>query len=326
MSGNSTSGAIGEHKVNLHSTFTMCISIILIIVNIIPIWIIISTRKIRRIMSNKFLLNLLLSHFTVGVMYLIPIVIPLLQNERLIIFSVNSGSEIIALFAMIVLTIDRFVCIMYPFIYNNIPKWLSYFIMLLCWLLGAIYLIIGVTLSVYNKMNVQIVFLVIASILLILLLVSNSLIFRETRRHIKVISASITPDVEFSNTIVHSNDHISASSNDKAVVIYTENNELNKQSSKDLKKRFIQKKEIRAAYICILMVISYVIFWAPFFVISFVDNLYTGLNLERTIYLTIMNSIADPVIYITFNREVRSIITKRITIMFLKTKTMLPCI
>ena len=316
---NSTNSATLKNQINLQSDFVACISVILIIVNIIPICIIMFTRKIRRIMSNKFLLNLLLSHLSVGVVYLVPIIIPLLQTERHILVCLDTASEIIAMLAMIVFTIDRFLCIIYPFQYDNLPKRLSYFMMYLCWLLGAIYVTIGVISSVYNRRNIWIIVSVVGSIAVILLLVSNILIFRETRRHIKVISASAVLGTELTNTVA------SAINNGQVEVTNTQQNEFNKTSSKELKKRFTQKKEIRAAYICILMVISYILFWLPLLVTGLVGNLYRIKAMERIIHLTIMNSIADPVIYISFNREVKSIITKRIKIIFQKSKTILSC-
>ena len=87
-------------------------------------------------------------------------------------------------------------------------------------------------------------------------------------------------------------------------------------TTRELRKRFIQKKEIPVAYICIFMSTSYFIFWIPFYVVSCFGDLRTKSNIKITIYVGMINSIADPVIYIFFHIEVRSSIIKGLTQMF----------
>ena len=258
-------------------------------------------------MSNKCLLNLLLSHIVTALMYITVITIELFPNEQINFPNINGSATMIIWFALIVLAIDKLVCIKYPFHYQNLPKWLSYLMMSLCWVIGTIYLIIGKTFSSVNSIKtLEITYAVIGAVVAIVLLVSNTLIYKETQRHIKEISVSITSNIEVINTTVLSNNNIQRTG---ALTIDSNN-------TTELRKRFIQKKEIRAAYICISMATSYIILWIPFLVVTFVHEFRTKTNLEITFYIGTINSIADPVIYISFNRIVRSNINKRLTRMF----------
>ena len=218
----------------------------------------------------------------------------------------NGSTEIITILATLTLAIDRFVCIKYPFHYQNLPNYLRYIVMFLCWLLGTIYCIIGIVFSSIDSFkNAQILYSVFGSIVLIVLFVSNTLIFKETQRHIKAIAASITYNIERDDATVPCINSIEST----VIETYTSN------STANIRKQFIRKKEIRAAYICIYMTTSCIVFWAPFYIFSFVNN-YTNENLVPTIYLVIMNSIVDPIIYILFHGEVRSFIIKRLNRIF----------
>ena len=298
-----TNSSITE-VIKLNFTITICISVIIVIVNAVPIWIIISTRTIRRNMSDKFLLNLLLSHFAVGVMYVVYIIIQLFQIKMPNIL--GSFSMIIS-FALTVLAIDKLWCIKYPFYYHNLPKWVRYVMMFLCWMLGTLHLVLGIMFPAVNSLrNTQITFFVIGSVESILIFVSNALIFKETRRHIKAISSSMTSNINTPNTSVVTN----------ISTIHIGHLAYDSSNTAELRKQFIQNKEIRAAYVCILMATAYVIFWIPFNVVYFFSELRSETNLSYTIYVAMTNSIADPVIYISFNRKVRTSIIKRLKQMF----------
>ena len=289
---NSTSSSVKD-EIILNFNIAMCISVLIVIVNVIPIWIIISTTTIRRNMSNKYLLNLLLSHFVVGLLFIVVLILRLLQNKTIQTTNVNGSASLIISFSLIALTVDKFLFIKCPFLHTNLPKWLGYLMMSLCWMIGTIHFIIGeIFLSVSDIKNKRLKFLVIGCVVLLVLLVGNALIFKETRRHIKAISVSITSSIQSTNIPVVPNNNI------ENIVAYELNN------TTDVRKRFIQKKEIRAAYICIYMATSYVIFWIPFIVDIFVSDLNTENNLTYTIYIGMINSIADPAIYISFNRRI----------------------
>ena len=92
-----------------------------------------------------------------------------------------------------------------------------------------------------------------------MLFVSNALIFKETQRHIKAISASIAYNIERNDTTIRSNNSI------ESTVAHT----CTSNSTANLRKQFIRKKEIRGAYICIYMTTSCIVFWAPFYIGSF---------------------------------------------------------
>ena len=300
MSYNNSTG----FSIELNSSFTMSISVTIVITNAIPSWIIISISKIRQNMSNKFLLNLLLSHLFTGLSYVSVFTIQLFENQNIELHEIQASSKMVTEFAMITLTIDRFLCIMYPFQYEKLPQWICYLMMFSCWLLGTIHFIIVSSFSFDSFKRVKITFLVIASIVVMALFISNTLIFKETLRQIKAISVSITHKFEPTNASSISSNNTKDSMSQVV--------DSNRKTNAELRKQFIKVKEIRAAYICILMATSFVIFWFPFLVVSFVDGEMSQ-YLEPTIYLAIMNAIADPVIYTFLNREVRSNLVSRLT-------------
>ena len=177
-----------------------------------------------------------------------------------------------------------------------------------CWMLGTLYLVLGIIFpTVYNIRNTKIIYFFIGAVESMILFVSNILIFKETRRHIKAISSSMTSNIDTTNTSVVTK---------RNTIRIIGNLAYDSSNTAELRKQFIQKKEIRAAYVCILMATSYYIFWIPFNVVYFTGELRTETNLSYTIYVAMTNSIADPVIYISFNRKVRSGIIKRLTQMF----------
>ena len=158
----------------------------------------------------------------------------------------NMGSSVLLIisFSLTALAIDRLGCIKYPFHYQNLPKWLSYVVIFLCWMLGTIHFLLRKIFPQVNSLkSTQISYVVIVSVLTIILCVSNTLIFKETQRHIKAISSSMISYIEINNTSVATNKNIITI----APLTY------DSTSTAKLRKRFIQKKEIRAAYICIFM-------------------------------------------------------------------------
>ena len=173
---NSSSPFYGTDTLKLDPTITTSISVTIVIVNAIAVCIISCNREIRKVMSNKFLLILLMSHFMVGVMYLFTMTLQFVQAKSTVVHLIYAATEIIAT-SMIALTIDRCLFIKYPFQYQNLPKWLSYLLMFFCWLVGIIIFICGTVSSVYIMTIVRVIFVVIGTIAVIVLLVSNTMIF-----------------------------------------------------------------------------------------------------------------------------------------------------
>ena len=317
---NSSSPFYGTDTLKLDPAITISISVTIVIVNAIPICIISCIREIRKVMSNKFLLNLLMSHFVVGVLYLFTITLQFMQARRTIVHIIHAAAEIIATSSMIALTIDRCLCIKYPFQYQNFPKWISYLLMFFCWLIGIIIFICGAVSSVYIMMiyNVRVMYAITGTIAVVVLLVSNTLIFIETRRHIKAISAvSVAHRIESTKTTAPAIDFIACVNPDNVedAVNSIQTNDLYTKSSRELKKRFIQKKEIRAAHICILMATSYIFLWVPYFVASYVGT-NTMSYLAFSIYIGMINSVADPLIYVRFNKKVKTVVVNQVAIVF----------
>ena len=292
-----------EFSIELNSSFMMSISVTIVITNAIPSWIIISISKIRQNLSNKFLLNLLLSHLFTGLSYVLVTTIHLFKNQKFELQEIHASAEMVTEFAMITLTTDRFLCIRYSFQYEQLPQWLCYLMMFSCWFLGTIHFIISSSSSAFDGFEmVKITFLVISSIAVMALFINNTLIFKETLRQIKEISVSITHKFEPTNA---SSISVNDTKDNISQVV-----DSNRKANAEFRKQFIKVKEIRAAYICVLMATSFIIFWVPLLVVSFVEG-YMSQYLVPTIYLVIMNAIVDPVIYTIFNRNVRSNLIRR---------------
>ena len=167
-------------------------------------------------------------------------------------------------------------------------------------------------------MIVNVIFVVTGTIAVVVLLVSNTMIFIETRRHIKEISAvSVAHRIESTKTTAPSIDFIACVKHNDAedVVNGIQTNNLYTKSYRVIKKRFIQKKEVRAAHICILMATSYIFLWVPYFVASYVCA-NTMQNLVFFIYTYMLNSVADPLIYVRFNKKVKTVVVNQIAIVF----------
>ena len=88
----------------------LCISTIIIVVNVTLILVILLNKKLRRKRSNKLLLNLLLSHLIVGLTYLIYHIVRISFIRTL-----SFTAVVTAIFTMVMLTMDRYLCIRYPF-------------------------------------------------------------------------------------------------------------------------------------------------------------------------------------------------------------------
>ena len=168
---------------------------------------------------------------------------------------------------------------------------MHYLLLLSPWLSG-----IG-TLAFWSLMvgyTVNIAFLVIHTAAIISLPACNVLIFKETRKHIVAIS----------NSMVYNSNGATSGKQE-------ENVKATSIPSRQQKKEFIHKKELQAVYVCILMVATYVIFWLPFIVITVTQGYVKNRSLVLYIVcLAMLNGIADPVIYIGLNRELRSMILK----------------
>ena len=92
-----------------------------------------------------------------------------------------------SVFTMVMLTIDRFTCIKYPFYYEQQPMWLVHVLLSLPWFLGLAF----ITLIVWVPELVDMYFLITHVVAIVSLSTFNALVFKEARKHIKAISAYI---------------------------------------------------------------------------------------------------------------------------------------
>ena len=296
---------------NIKFAVTLSFSSVIVLVNTVSILITLSKDEIRRKRSNKLFLSLLSSHLMLGLVLIIRSMILWFSNKNdkhSRIF--RNAAATISLCATISLAIDRFICITYPFRYSNLSKWFTNIIISVCWIVGIMYVIVNMIVTNYNALVRP--FRVLNVIAIITLPVCNALIFKESRKHIKHISASMVfradtnASKDYSMEASNSKEKNTSIDEDKSI------GRNEKASSEDLKKVIILKKEMRAAFICILLMTSYIVCWLPITVRLFITTKKDSYVTTFTEYLAMLNSIADPVIYVSLNSELRSVIIAKI--------------
>ena len=406
MSTNESSSNSNKSSNELHGTsriVLLCMAIIIVLLNSISVIIICSIKKERKKRSDQLLVNLLLCHALIGLISVSESTVEWVTKKNRQPSHIVAAGGIQSVCALIVLTIDRYVCIKHPFIHSRLPNWLNYLMITFTWLIGLSI----ITFQIQNDIHISIhiPFLLIHSIGILSLPTCNTLVFIETRKHILAISSSIvfnsvsSRNAGAENDVKTSENDVNTSENDVKTTendvnssendVKTPENDLNvsendvktpendvntsendansseidvkipenyvnsseidvkisendvnspendvktpennvknaenkihkklncdtKQSTtQDLRRQFIMKKEIRAAYICIFMVATYVILWLPLIIMSFCVD--TGSSQRVSFYvfhLTMINSIADPLTYMSLSRDVKSRISE----------------
>ena len=297
-----------EEKINL--AVTLSISSVIILVNTVSILITLSKVEIRRKRRYKFFLSLLSSHLMLGLVLIIHSIILWFSNkhDKYSTILINAVATTL-LCATVSLTIDRFICIKYPFRYSNLPKKFNNLIISVSWIVGIIYVIVNINFTNYTTLITPIIVLNILAV--ITLPACNTMIFKESRKHIKNIYASM---VYRGDTNASKDYSMEASNGKETRTSINEDKSIGrnrKASPEDLRKIIILKKEIRAAYICILLMTSYFICWLPITVHMFLTSEIDSFVRRFALYVAMLNSVADPLIYISLSSELKSVITAK---------------
>ena len=163
--------------------------------------------------------------------------------------------------------------------YNKITTTTTLAALIIAWLIPLVFLLSTLVVARLS----QLTFVLVTMVSMTALLLENSLIYGIVRKQVKSIKS----------VRVTSNEH----------------NEEDKRRLNTMTTH--QANNHRAFFICITMVLSYVIAWLPatvYVLYSLVTTQEMGINkgyLNLVVFLVFSNSISDPIIYTWFNRKLK---------------------
>ncbi|XP_057295783.1 G-protein coupled receptor 161-like [Hydractinia symbiolongicarpus] len=273
----------------------------IVILNSLMIFVILSNKNLQKRRSNKFAVSLFLSHVLNGFSGFTEAGIVIITKDTslskigknewqfyfLILWVVITSAIFIN---MLLIVVDRFMAIRYPFFYQNTNTrtLVSYTLLIgnTPYTLGCIvYVIKGLSLGTFT-------FVVITPVVLCFVVYANSVVYMQTRKQFKDIVK-----------LTVSNDH-------------TENTK---------ERQRLAKRQLRSLCICLFLMSSFLIAWLPMVGLLLYGYATAGLlciGENPPIFVLAwwsLNSVADPIIYASFNRDVKSKL-KQISTNFRKSK------
>ncbi|XP_057294558.1 cannabinoid receptor 1-like [Hydractinia symbiolongicarpus] len=266
----------------------------IVILNLLLLFVIVCNKDLRKRRSNKFALSLFTFHALNGISGFIEAGNVIATRKSSMMFregtwryylylsgQVISGSIFIN---MLLIVIDRFMAIRYPFFYQNVK---TRTLILYAFLIGNFPYSLGwIVSSIKHK---QVAFLTIAVTIppvLSFVVYANSVVYMQTRKQFKdIVKLTI------------SNDH-------------TENTK---------ERQRLAKRQLRSLRVCLSLMLSFLIAWLPLVVLMlfayFVGSSCININLFLYVHaLWSLNSVVDPILYASFNRDVKNKLKRIITI------------
>ena len=299
------------------------VHILIIITNTVALLITTRTRNIMKVRANKIFASLLLCHLLYGI-----IDMAWEFTQPTLLTSFNFYFVHCGLCLMVMITLDRIFAIQKPFRYEITPTVVTYVMIISCFLLPLILLILQM---IFRSPDFKIqawssMILIVFNI--VVLSISNMLLFHITRKHIKCAKRqinslnqnyahSINPTVNIiaSSNLSYQNDCKDTNRPNKgeSPPIIPGRTDIHAYDSQPHTRASVtnswSKKEVRAAYTCIGMVLSFTLLTLPW-VIERVIRFSTGYKNELfwrvALFLTACTSVVDPILYILFNRRLRS--------------------
>lgn len=271
---------------------------------------ILHVKKLRKKFNNIFLVNLLLCDAVVGV-----IAICLFEDD--LVETVLNPQHLSAVVTMlsclsnVPVTADRFVAINWPYFYLKLTRKKSIFFCVLTWILTVILTAITLQKDLQKKI-LDIITVSFIAVMVIILILANAFIYNVVNKQI----------VEIKKTCVENNTYMREHS--KGVIDTQRGLDSNdeykrKDHQQNSNTARLHAKQVRAAHICAGVVISYCILWLPLMVHDFLKVLRMGSSFVYrgsiysiiALFLSLSNSLVDPVIYILLNRELKTEWKKR---------------
>lgn len=264
---------------------------VIIILNSFAIILILIRQNLRRKLSNKFLCSLLFVHLIFGIFDLI-FGFTMMYNEKEIVNVSNMKERIqnhaldcitsivISLFLNLMLvTIDRLAAIKYPFKYIKVSTKHGILVLVIIWLVSLSYIPISIACE-HPRVSADIVTFTLTIVSFLTLAISNGIVYNIVRKQIK----------EISKTII----------------------EVPNKTGINSQKESLQQQKLKSFYICLVMVLSFIIFWTPIIIFDFLKFYDQDVVLfgRIAVFIVFFNSIADPIIYCMMNHELKSEIRK----------------
>ena len=296
------------------------VHVLIIITNSTALLVTARCPKIMRVRANRIFASLLLCHLLYGIVdtvweYTQPMILTAFN-----FYLVQSG-----LLLMLMLTIDRIFAIKAPFKYEMATMKITYFMIIFCFTIPLTLLILQMIFQPKDFKFQALAVMILIVFHIVVLTISNLLLLHVTRKHIKLAekqisslkknypsspphsSSSLPEDSYEANRQYHENNtsgqetHVSVGK----ISVYTNGAQ---SPSKDSVTNAWSKREVRAAYTCIGMVLSFTVLALPWLierVIRFSTGYKNELFWRIALFLTACASVVDPIIYILFNRQLR---------------------
>ncbi|XP_057310071.1 P2Y purinoceptor 8-like [Hydractinia symbiolongicarpus] len=270
--------------------FTVEASIIITINGVLVVFIV-SRKVLRSNPSTIFFLNLLISHVAEGIAAMWfehnltrENFVAQGRSENALI-KVFTASLLLGCLSYIPYTADRLVAIRWPLFYQTLTKKKVILICIQPWLFSLFFLL---TLQLFHfpKETGDVVAIILVSIMSLVLIISNTIIYRVVLKHVKEI---------------------------KKTTVGVEN--IDKTDREKIKSRHekIEKRRMRSVYICSGIVVSYIVCWAPHMIhdiikMTNIDSTIVGARShwpKITLVVAFLNPIIDPLIWISLNRRIK---------------------
>ncbi|XP_057308869.1 alpha-1A adrenergic receptor-like [Hydractinia symbiolongicarpus] len=300
-------------KTNINTSTSVIFKVegcLVVTVNMTLIFMILHVKKLRKKFNNIFLVNLLLCHAVVGV-----IAICLFEDDLVkTVLNVQHLSAVVTMLSClsnVPVTADRFVATNWPYFYPKLTRRKSIFFCVLTWILTVILTAITLQKGLQKKV-LDIVTVSFIAVMVIILILANAFIYNVVHKQI----------VEIKKTCVKNNTYMRE---DSKGVIDTQhgldsNDEHNRKDyQQNSNTARLQAKQVRAAQICAGVVTSYCILWLPLMIHDFLKMFRIGSSFVYpgsiyptiALFLSLSNSLVDPIIYILLNRELKTEWKKR---------------
>lgn len=265
----------------------------------------------QRRLTNLMLINMFLSHLVENVVTILYGTVLAINKDtnkttKRNIINLSTTMAFLSSFCNLPLTGERLIAIKWPFVYQNIQPLHVYIVCFLSWLPPIIFysFALGYELDAYygDLLNATIILAT-----MVLLTIANGMIYGVVRMQKLKIANLQVEDLQPSGTNMESINHLESSG-------------VTEESKKERSK----KRNVKASYICVGLVIDYVIFWFPtcFLDLLKIRNLatsvvYTGAFINLFfVRFALLNSFFDPIIYISMNKGIRREIKKTLKTVF----------
>lgn len=277
--------------------------VIAIVFNCAVLFMLLRTSSVKKATSNIFLINLIVADIVTAVMGLVACSAHYARRGmgvkewtdtkmKTLFMYIFTSTLLILLTATILVTMDRFLAVAKPYLYKEIStKRNVVILMAIIWSIAAVVLILGLIFATLDNAEslriatdaIDWVLIVITFTGILFLVIANSIILREVRKQVKLVSS------------------ISVFGNDKEAAKKSENS--------------LRRKELRAAYLCIMIVCVFTVCWLPISLGLLLNRIEKGNSVAKKLMeigkaLVFVGVILNPCLYVPFKSELKSTFCK----------------